>query len=101
MGGLTGSSAAKRQAKAAERAAEEQTRLAQEQAKESARQAANQAALTIARQNAVTAIEEQEQAQEAQDVEVDTTNADSSLKRRRSRYSDTSGGSDGGLSLSI
>ena len=54
----------------------------------------------MARQNAVTAIEEQASAQEAQDVEVDTTNADSSLKRRRSRYSDT-GGSGGDVGISI
>ena len=100
IGGLTGSSAAKRQAAAAERAAEEQTRLAQEQAKEAARQSAAQTAQTVARQNAVTAIEEQASAQEAQDVDVDTTNADSSLKRRRSRYSDT-GGTGGDVGISI
>ena len=100
MGGITGSSAAKRQAAAAERAAEEQTRLAQESAKESARQSAAQAAQAVARQNAVTAIEEQDQAQEAQDVEVDTTDDGSSLRRRRSRYSD-GGGVSGSTGISI
>ena len=96
MGGITGSSSAKRQARAAEKAAAEQTRLAQEQAKESARQAAAQTAETIARQNAVNAIEEQRAAQEAQDVDVDTaSDPESSLKRRRARYSDTQEGSVG------
>ena len=99
MGGITGSSSAKRQAAAAEEAAREQTRLAQEQAKESARQAANQTAQAVARQNAITAIEEQRSVQEAQDVDVDTTNdTESSLKRRRARYSDTTAGS---LGISI
>ena len=94
MGGITGSSAAKRQARAAEEAAREQTRLAQEQAKESARQAAAQTAQTIARQNAVTAIEEQRLAREDQDVDVNTTSDhETSLKRRRARYSDTPSGS--------
>ena len=95
MGGVTGSSSAKRQARAAEEAAREQTRLAQEQAKESARQAAAQTAQTIARQNAVTAIEEQRSAQEDQDVDVDTSDDGASLKRRRARYSDTQEGSVG------
>lgn len=99
MGSITGSSSAKRQARAAEEAAREQTRLAQEQAKESARQAAAQTAQTIARQNAVTAIEEQRSAQEDQDVDVNTTNdTEASLKRRRARYSDTPAGS---LGISI
>lgn len=98
MGGITGSSSAKRQARAAEEAAREQTRLAQEQAKESARQAAAQTAQAVARQNAVTAIEEQRSAQEAQDVDVDTNDTEASLKRRRARYSDTPAGS---LGISI
>lgn len=98
MGSVTGSSSAKRQARAAEEAAREQTRLAQEQAKESARQAAAQTAQTIARQNAVTAIEEQRSAQEDQDVNVEVTSDDPSLKRRRARYSDTPAGS---LGISI
>lgn len=98
MGSVTGSSSAKRQARAAEEAAREQTRLAQEQAKESARQAAAQTVQTVARQNAVTAIEEQRSAQEDQDVDVDTANDDASLKRRRARYSDTPAGS---LGISI
>ena len=99
MGSITGSSSAKRQARAAEKAAEEQTRLAQEQAKESARQAAAQTAQAVARQNAITAIEEQRSAQEDQDVDVDTTNdPEASLKRRRARYSDTPAGS---LGISI
>ena len=54
----------------------------------------------MARQNAVTAIEEQEQAQEAQDVEVDTTDDSSSLRRRRSSYSD-GGGVSGSTGISI
>lgn len=95
MGSITGSSAAKRQARAAEKAAEEQMRLAQEQAKESARQAAQQTAMTVARQNAITAIEEQKSAQEVQDVDVDIADVDTNLKRRRARYSDTPVGSVG------
>lgn len=87
VGSITGSGAAKATAAAAEQAAQAQARLAQEQAKEAARQAAMQTAQVVARQNAATAIEEAQGAEEVQDVDVQAGGDTTSVKRRRARYS--------------